>query len=821
MPVDRSLAEGLAQNLADLYRDAEARLAANLARQVRSNIQNNRLTAITTLRRQAEQVLQALQGPTRQLAERALMEAYAKGASAAVNEMAQLAGKTRIVDSIARLVGYSKRRDPDLVDAVAQLRFDLPGVDALMALAQELSQRLSSTHLHVLRWQQDAYREVMAQPAADVLLGLKTRLRASQVAWEHLLSKGIAGFTDRRGRNWELSSYVEMATRTTVAHAAVEGALDRFRQNGIDLVIVSNAPQECKRCRPWEGKILAISGPPGSRQVEHGIEDRMVSVDVVATIGTAVAAGLMHPNCRHSLAAYIPGVTRVPTNTADPKGDEDRQRLRELERRLRKAKRREAAVIDPSAKPAASKKVRALQAQIRDHVKNTSAKRQPHREQIDGPAGGHLPALPPTATAPTDTAPTATAAPAASDRTRALIDRARAELPTDIEGWDAPVTEIGATRAEIRLAEEREALAQAQAAHRDRVAEIEDEFRRKRTPHARRRRILEERTEDTRAEIRAREMYIESIEKYVGLTPEEITDENRSWLWRETSIVYPTDANGRKLPPDQYERWLDTVMAVGEALHSDIETALASDEEYQRLRAVIDSGDYSGNDARALARLTSETTRSVLASIRDLGGQEQTLGTATEGTRSDWRELIREAEQIYPTDWLRLADARGPLHARDTDRAYFSAHGHHGDDLMAFDTDNYQFGTAFSSGAAETTAHETGHRMESAIPGLTHLEFTMVRRRAMQDGVLAAPEQLKKLVHEGYGDTEIAYEDQWPVAYMGKTYAEHREHPASVPGELFTVSVQSLFGRSPTYDAGPVGHRFALGVLATLGGRTD
>lgn len=391
MPVDRTLAEGLAQNLADLYRDAEARLAANLARQVRTDITNDRLTAITTLRRQAESVLAALHGPSRILAERALMEAYAKGASAAVDEMARLSGdrwadwlarRSRVVRAIAWLTGYSKRRDARLAEAVTQLRADLPGIDALTALAQELTQRMSSAHLNVLRWQTDAYRDVMAQPAADVLLGTKTRLRAAQVAWEHLLAKGIVGFTDKRGRNWDLASYVEMATRTTVAHAALEGALDRFKQAGIGLVIVSNAPQECERCRPWEGKVLAITGPAGPREVEHGIEDRMVTVDVAGTLAQATTAGLLHPNCRHSLAAYLPGVTKAPTHTQDPQGDEDRQRLRYLERQVRKAKLKEAALVDPAARQAAAAKVRAWQAKIRDHVKTTSAKRQPQREAI-------------------------------------------------------------------------------------------------------------------------------------------------------------------------------------------------------------------------------------------------------------------------------------------------------------------------------------------------------------------------------------------------------------------------------------------------------
>lgn len=88
--------------------------------------------------------------------------------------------------------------------------------------------------------------------------------------------------------------------------------------------------------------------------------------------------------CRHSLSAYLPGVTKVPTDTADPQGDEDRQRLRALERRLRRWKLKQAATIDPAAKRALGRTVREVQAEIRDHVAATGLIRQRHRESVGG-----------------------------------------------------------------------------------------------------------------------------------------------------------------------------------------------------------------------------------------------------------------------------------------------------------------------------------------------------------------------------------------------------------------------------------------------------
>jgi hypothetical protein len=396
MPVDRSLAEGLAENLAQLYRDAETRLAANLAARIRSDITSSaedRLLALAELRRQAETILAGLKGPRAREIERGLIAAYARGAAAAVDEIAGLSGdslgdwlaqRSRIVRAIRWMLGYSKRRDARVQTAVNRVRSALPGVDSIMVLAQNLTRDSDTAHLQVLRWQRDAYREVMAQPVADALAGLKTRLRSAQVAWERLLSRGVTGFTDKAGRRWELASYTEMATRTTLAHAAIEGHLDRLRQTGTDLVIVSDAPEECKRCRPFEGQVLSIDGTAGPRVEEHAIEDgRTLTIDVVATVAGAVAAGLMHPNCRHRLAMYLPGVTKVPTHTADPQGDKDRQTLRRLERELRALKLKRDALIDPDEKTALGRKIRAKQARIRDHVAATSTQRQPHREQID------------------------------------------------------------------------------------------------------------------------------------------------------------------------------------------------------------------------------------------------------------------------------------------------------------------------------------------------------------------------------------------------------------------------------------------------------
>lgn len=371
MPVDRTLAEDLAATLVQLYATAETRLASQLGILLRADITKpdwaeRKLVQLGTLRRFAEQLVAKLANDSLGTISDLVTAAYARGGEAALKELARVGG--------AR------------VGELAAVRTALPGGAAIQRLTWSLVTRTQGTHVRIVRETADIYRGVVARTVATgTLTGTETRRQTAQRAMDQLLGKGISGFTDRAGRDWELASYVEMATRTTTAQAAVQGHLDRLGDLDLDLVIVSNAPQECPRCRPWEGKVLARNGPGGRRtvEVEHAIDDdRMVHVEVAGSVDEAVSDGLMHPNCRHSLSAYLAGVTKPITHTEDPQGDKDRQKLRALERAVRTAKLREESAIDPAAKAKAAADVRAGQAAIRAHVDATSAKRQPQRELI-------------------------------------------------------------------------------------------------------------------------------------------------------------------------------------------------------------------------------------------------------------------------------------------------------------------------------------------------------------------------------------------------------------------------------------------------------
>lgn len=190
-----------------------------------------------------------------------------------------------------------------------------------------------------------------------------TRRAAAADLLQRYAAQGITGFRDAAGRNWDLVSYAEVVTRTTTAQTLVDAHLQRLQGMGKDLVIVSDSPAECELCRPYEGKVLSISGRTSKGpHVENGVTFR-----VFDTVVGARAAGVWHPNCRHRVGIYLPGRTRPMEATADPEGAKLRAQQRARERRVREHKRRVLAAevaggkTSPEAK-AARAKLRAYQA---------------------------------------------------------------------------------------------------------------------------------------------------------------------------------------------------------------------------------------------------------------------------------------------------------------------------------------------------------------------------------------------------------------------------------------------------------------------------
>ncbi|MEV7501724.1 phage minor capsid protein [Streptomyces sp. NPDC093018] len=375
MPIHPGMVEDLSAGVRDLYADAEQRLLGIVARQLADGFEapgwaTNKLRDIQALRRGAQGVVDTLGSAMQLDVFDVVAEAYNTGARAGLAELGAL-------------------HDNDL----RRIEETTPNTRAVDRLAQETVDLVTATHRGILRGVEDGYRQVVAEVAATPLLGIDTRRQATQRAMERFADRGLRTFVDRGGRAWQMTSYVEMAVRTATGRAAVEAHGDKLRAAGLDLVIVSNAPHECPICAPYEGKVLSLDGPGGARTIEteHATEDdRTVRVHIAGSVDEARQHGFQHPNCRHSLSAYLPGVTRAPVEASeDPDGYEATQKQRAIERGIRKWKNRAASAVTPEAKRSAEAKVRLWQAKQREHLRqHPELIRRREREQ---PGASNLP----------------------------------------------------------------------------------------------------------------------------------------------------------------------------------------------------------------------------------------------------------------------------------------------------------------------------------------------------------------------------------------------------------------------------------------------
>ncbi|TFC59415.1 MULTISPECIES: phage minor capsid protein [unclassified Cryobacterium] len=249
--------------------------------------------------------------------------------------------------------------------------------------ALSLQSSLEVLNQRITRLPVDAFQRIVAMNSSNVLLGVQTKLQAQHANVQQFLSEGISGFTDKGGRNWRIGTYAEMAGRTTVARAFNDAGVWRMQQSGINLVTVQGSLSSCAKCAPWVGVILSTDGSTGTVILPHATKDAEATVTIAGTTEGARNAGLMHPNCSHKFTAYLPGLSIPQAGFEyDPKAEWARTRQREIEVDIRAAKRKQATAGDPVTAQRAKAKVRAKQAQLREHLDLTGRKRNSAREQL-------------------------------------------------------------------------------------------------------------------------------------------------------------------------------------------------------------------------------------------------------------------------------------------------------------------------------------------------------------------------------------------------------------------------------------------------------
>lgn len=256
----------ISKTVADIYGDATVRLLEVVKRRMAQGADEPgwaeaKLLEIAGLRADAAEVIAQLEVDAPPALRKAIEDAHRFGAMAA-HETATLS--------------------PTLKPVTNQR--------AVEALARETITKVTGTHGGILRSVDDMFRTIIAEVSAPgVVSGSESTGAAVQRALNRFADAGITGFRDKAGRNWRLDTYAEMATRTSAGRAMIDGRVEQYVADGREFVIVSDSPQECKLCRPFEGRGLSISG--------RGVGTDVGGIRIIATLDEARRAGLQHPNC--------------------------------------------------------------------------------------------------------------------------------------------------------------------------------------------------------------------------------------------------------------------------------------------------------------------------------------------------------------------------------------------------------------------------------------------------------------------------------------------------------------------------------------------
>jgi hypothetical protein len=135
-------------------------------------------------------------------------------------------------------------------------------------------------------------RDISAKVFRESSLTGETRANVSKRLLNEATAMPGFRFVDKAGRKWDSKSYFDMLGRTVLMNASRASYMDACAAEGDDVVRVSVSGNPCPACAAYENTLLSISGAtPG-----------------LPTVDEAIADGLMHPNCTHSLVAVPPAM---------------------------------------------------------------------------------------------------------------------------------------------------------------------------------------------------------------------------------------------------------------------------------------------------------------------------------------------------------------------------------------------------------------------------------------------------------------------------------------------------------------------------------
>lgn len=266
--------EEQAKRLISLYRHAESDIVSRLQRMIdKYGTDAGKKPSVRLLRQQYKAIRQELKR----------LDAVGQREAAAMVEKTYNGGFA---------VASRQLKDAGIVSGLGA---EMSGVHkkALAIYSEQVQGRLSDLVTSAGRTVGDIYRQLQLNTTmAGAVAGTQT-LKHVQDKMARLAEKGgLISFVDSAGRSWNMGSYVEMLSRTTLMQVHNAATWNEFAAHGEDLIQISYHTPTCALCAPWNGKVLSLTGKtPG-----------------YPTLAEVEGAGLFHPNCRHASSLFLEGV---------------------------------------------------------------------------------------------------------------------------------------------------------------------------------------------------------------------------------------------------------------------------------------------------------------------------------------------------------------------------------------------------------------------------------------------------------------------------------------------------------------------------------
>lgn len=250
----------------------------------------------------------------------------------------------------------------------------------LNALIESTTNDFKEVQKSIYRQMDDVYRQTIYKTEFQLSSGAISLGKAIDLSVKDFLNKGIDCIIYKNGRHVNIATYAEMALRTASQRATFLGEGTKRDEYGVHLIVVSSHANACEMCLVWQAEILIddVFSHPSKEYIEKYKQYKLLSA--------AIKAGLLHPNCRHTLITYFEGITKIPKKQDSKKALQNyylEQEQRKLERKIRNLKRLVAGTVDKDDKREYSYQLMNAQKEMRNFLKvNKQFKRNSRREKL-------------------------------------------------------------------------------------------------------------------------------------------------------------------------------------------------------------------------------------------------------------------------------------------------------------------------------------------------------------------------------------------------------------------------------------------------------